>query len=109
MSFPSPGDRPNAGRPGPLSVGLRKALRRKGFPGWEVGMLSWGRELRTPCWPAGRQRAVGGVGAGVTVSDEAADARRSGHRWPPLSFSCEVAGGCFRAVPSNRKPYEPLA
>ena len=40
-------------------------MRRKGFPGFEVGELSWGRELGTPCWPAKRHRAVDGVGAGA--------------------------------------------
>ena len=39
LSFPSPGDFPNAGRQGPLSVGLRKALRRKEFPGLEVNAV----------------------------------------------------------------------
>ena len=39
LSFPSPGDLPNAGRQGPLSVGLRKALRRKEFPGLEVNAV----------------------------------------------------------------------
>ena len=38
-------------------------------------MLSWGRELGTPSWPARRQRAMGSVGAGVTVSDEAVDTK----------------------------------
>ena len=60
-------------------------------------MLSWGRELGTPSWRARNQRATGGVGVGVTVSDEAVDTKTWEQRLQ-VATAVSYLRGCRRMV-----------